>query len=503
MEENNKISIEEFVQQIREETIEGRVDLEYNHGKTLLMQKMLNRLLENGEDETGDEEEDKISKKKYKEQVQGLRMSLFQVAHRRYIHESDNLRYDRVGNTFYIYDKEEGIYSAHQMIQSALMNKMHEWNIPAMATRSKCGDVIKLMEAWCEPFEITVDKPWVLCVENGLIDLKTGKLSPHDPNYVTTKKIDVDYDPDFVSKEWEDFVHSFISDKEEMDYFHKFMGYALSGDTKQEVIMMLWGAGGNGKGVFFESVAGVMGDYYSIGNLASFTERFGLSAIHGKRLCVLNEPDDGRIKSEQLKLVTGGGEVSIEKKGKDAFAYLPELKLVITANHLPRIADTSKGMQRRLAIIQLKNTFANNASYKSKITHKDLRPAVLAWLVRGSVALQRDGGQLVKPKSIEQNVEDYREDSSTVASFFADRIIIDPEGSEIVKDLYTEFTDYAIDLGHRFTTGRKSFVKQFREEISVRDLDDKIAYIQKGRVNSGNRCSYGFVGLKMNNDGWI
>ena len=52
-------------------------------------------------------------------------------------------------------------------------------------------------------------------------------------------------------------------DKELIRFLQVCCGYALTGSTREQILLFLWGRGGNGKSVFIETITGAMGDYHT------------------------------------------------------------------------------------------------------------------------------------------------------------------------------------------------------------------------------------------------
>ena len=96
---------------------------------------------------------------------------------------------------------------------------------------------------------------------NGVLDLKTFEFKPHSPDYLMTKIAQVEYRPAVPSAAWEKFVDEVLQgDKSKIEYLQKLLGYALTGDTKEEGCYMLYGASTrNGKSTLVETYAYMLG----------------------------------------------------------------------------------------------------------------------------------------------------------------------------------------------------------------------------------------------------
>jgi putative DNA primase/helicase len=80
--------------------------------------------------------------------------------------------------------------------------------------------------------------PWSLNVDNGIIDLKTGSLRPHDPAELHTRIAPaslIDEDWREQAPTWATFVERVLPDYEVRSYVQKLAGYTLAGDVGENV----------------------------------------------------------------------------------------------------------------------------------------------------------------------------------------------------------------------------------------------------------------------------
>jgi hypothetical protein len=95
--------------------------------------------------------------------------------------------------------------------------------------------------------------PWLLNVLNGTLNLKTGKLYPHRREDMITKLAGVEFDFEAECPMWWAFLKQIFKDNFRLiQYIQKAVGYALTGDTSEQVLFMLYGLGANGKSTFLE-----------------------------------------------------------------------------------------------------------------------------------------------------------------------------------------------------------------------------------------------------------
>ena len=104
--------------------------------------------------------------------------------------------------------------------------------------------------------------PFLLNVQNGTIDLRTGELRPHRRADLISKVIPLDYDPDARCPRWDAFLREVTNDRSELvDFLHRAVGYALTGDTRERALFIGYGGGKNGKTKFYETIAALLGPY--------------------------------------------------------------------------------------------------------------------------------------------------------------------------------------------------------------------------------------------------
>ena len=104
--------------------------------------------------------------------------------------------------------------------------------------------------------------PFLLACANGTVDLRTGTLRPHNPADLISLGTDVAYDPDATCPRWLRFLHGvFDGDTDTTTFVRRAVGYSLTGDTREQGLVVLHGAGCNGKSRFIETVQRVVGEF--------------------------------------------------------------------------------------------------------------------------------------------------------------------------------------------------------------------------------------------------
>jgi putative DNA primase/helicase len=299
---------------------------------------------------------------------------------------------------------------------------------------------------------LTVDQldadPWLLTVANGTLDLRAGTLRAHRREDLATRLCPVAYDPAAACPTWAAFLARVLPDEATRLYVQKLIGYALTGDVREQVFPIFSGAGSNGKSTLLETVAGLLGDYARATRAETFLTKRGdaipndLAALRGIRFAYAVEPDAGRRLAESLvKSLTGGDTLSARFMYREYFTFRPSFKLVLATNHRPRIVGGDHAIWRRIRLIPFDVTIPDVE--QDKALPEKLRaewPGILAWAVEGCLLWQCHG--LDAPTTVTGATADYREEQDAVRAFLADRCLRDPASTIAAGVLYEAYVSW-------------------------------------------------------------
>jgi putative DNA primase/helicase len=311
--------------------------------------------------------------------------------------------------------------------------------------------------------------PWLLNVLNGTLDLKTGLLHEHDSEDLMTKLAPVEYGPDYKAPLWESFLEKIMDGNENLIRFlQRAVGYALTGDTSEQVIFILYGTGANGKTTFLQAISAMMGEYaLHTPTETLLMKRQGsipndIARLRGARFVCAAEAEEGRRFAESLiKQLTGGDTISARFLNQEYFEFEPLFKIFLGTNHKPVIKGTDHAIWRRIRLIPFNIKIPDEDQDKELLGKlKRELPGILNWVLKGCMAWQRDG--LGVPEEVKQATAGYREEMDVIAGFIADRCIEDPGAYVAVKDLYKAYKEWCEQGGERALT-KRSFGTRLRE----------------------------------------
>jgi len=251
-----------------------------------------------------------------------------------------------------------------------------------------------------DPDDFDKDK-YLFNVINGTIDLRMGAFREFRREDLITQTANVLYDDKAVAPVWTAFLKRIMQDDESMiTFLQRAAGYALTGDSSEECIFMLYGTGANGKSKFIDALAFMMGEYArktAIHTVMEMKNESALSsdiaALKGVRFAYASEPNKGkRLDEGKIKDVTGREKISCCRKFCEPEEYQPQFKLFISFNHKPVIKSVDEGLHRRIRFIpfDVKIPDAEKDKHLDHKLHAEA-PGILNWVIAGVQAWQDTG----------------------------------------------------------------------------------------------------------------
>ena len=291
----------------------------------------------------------------------------------------------------------------------------------------------------------------LLCMPNGIINLKTGELQPHDRQKFITKITHCEYTDKIDHPLWDSFLEStFGGDRDLIHYIQKAVGYSLTGSTQEQCAFFCYGTGRNGKSTFLETISDALGDYATNIQPETIMVKPGTSGptsdiarLKGARFVTCSEPNEGvRLNEGLIKQLTGGDKVTASRKFENEFEFYPEFKLWMSTNHKPVIRGTDVGIWRRICLIPFTVCIPDDKVDK-RLKYKLERelPGILKWAVDGCLMWQREG--LEQPDAVKQATAEYRSEMDVISAFIAECCTTDGESTERAKDLFQTYAKWA------------------------------------------------------------
>lgn len=293
---------------------------------------------------------------------------------------------------------------------------------------------------------------WLMGTPGGVIDLRSGTAIAASPTHYVSKSTAVQ-PADAPAPIWLEFLAQATgNDTDLIGYLQRLCGYCLTGETSEQVLVFIFGTGGNGKGIFMNTLRAVMGEYARQAPMQIFLSNNGdrhpteLANLHGARLVLASESPEGRRwDEERIKSLTGGDAISARFMNRDFFEFVPRFKLVVASNHKPRIRTVDDAWRRRLHLVPFTQKPAcPDPDLPNKL--KAEYPAILRWMIDGAEWWSREG--LAPPASITSATEDYFREEDVIGLWFAECCLAIPTVCTERKELYASFEHWCRGMGH-------------------------------------------------------
>ena len=335
---------------------------------------------------------------------------------------------------------------------------------------------------------------WLLNLENGTLDLRTGELrEPRQADYIT-KLAPVTFNACADCPRWRKFLQTIFNGNEELiGYAQRLVGYNLTGVTEEHILPFMYGSGANGKTTFVEAVRKLLGSDYAMKAAPDLlmakrgeshpTDR---ADLFGKRFVACAETEDGRRLAEALvKELTGGDRVRARRMREDFWEFSPTRHVWLAGNYKPRIIGTDLGIWRRIKLIPFEVTIPDDEQDKklpAKLAAE--MSGILNWAIEGCRDWQHNGMQ--EPAMVKAATKEYSDEMDDVGQFIGEGCELGPEFMAPATELYLAYQE-------AMPNSRMS-QQSFGTSLARRGYE-------KGRITSGvNKAKHGWKGLRLRSD---
>jgi len=332
--------------------------------------------------------------------------------------------------------------------------------------------------------------PWLLNTQGSVVNVRTGQARGNRrEDHMTKITLGRWVNPAQTPQLWLAFLNDVTAgDTELQGYLARVAGYALTGVTTEHALFFFYGTGANGKSVFLNTLAAVMGDYATNAPISTFLESKSeqhptdLAGLRGARLVTAIEVEKGRRWAEsKIKSLTGGDKISARFMRQDFFEYVPQFKLLIAGNNKPAIRDVDEAMRRRMHLIPFTVTIAperrDHGLAQKLLAEKD---GILRWAIDGCLEWQRVG--LKPPARVVEATEEYLEAEDAMGRWLEECCDRNPNVSTATNELFASWKTWS-ERGGEFTG-------------TMRKLSEDVAKRGFARWKSGSRKGFKGIALK-------
>lgn len=347
--------------------------------------------------------------------------------------------------------------------------------------RSEAG-IVTAVDAWDA-------HPMLLNTPGGVYDLETGRTVSREGLLFT--QITKVAPAAMKTPVWDKFIAEvFGGDLEMVEFIQRMGGYALTGSTIEHKLFYLYGNGRNGKSVLLEVLRSVSGAYShnlpAEALMSSKHERHPTSfaALHGKRLAVSSEIEDGAHWAEsKIKELTGEATLTARFMRGDDFTFPITHKHVIAGNFKPRMKGDDFAITERMILVPFRQRF--EGARKDVRLPEKLRaeyPGILAWFIEGSRKWVADG--LRVPSAVAEASSEYMHEQNDLLQWINERCHLGgPAADERSSVLYADYNEWKQARGERpqaIGTFSERLEKMGSDGMGIRKLKTKKANVFLG-----------------------
>jgi len=206
---------------------------------------------------------------------------------------------------------------------------------------------------------ILIERKWaerspkeLLPFRNGVVEVATGKLLPHSPDYRLTWQLPREHNP--LATNWNTIDayldHLCGGNAALKDIYLCFCNAVLTGRADLQKFLHMIGIGGSGKGTFARLVTDLIGEE----NILSTTledwcsNRFESANAYRKRLVVFWDEDKQTGNIGKFLSLTGGDWIRAEEKGKKGFQYRYDGMTLVMSNTPIFTGSAASRIKRRV-----------------------------------------------------------------------------------------------------------------------------------------------------------
>jgi putative DNA primase/helicase len=318
----------------------------------------------------------------------------------------------------------------------------------------------------------------LIAFRNGIYDVATGNMIDFSPDIAITNKIPWDYNKNAYNELADQTLGKLsCGDASIRLLLEECIGYCFYRRNELGKAFILTGDKSNGKSTFLYLVKVILGDNnISALDLKELGDRFSTSMMFGKLANIGDDISDDFLQGSQLsifKKIVTGDRIKAERKGQDPFEFNPYVKLLFSANDIPRMKDKSGAVLRRLVIVPFNAQFSKDAAdYDPFIKYKLIEQSSIEYLIAlGVEGLKRvlHNQEFTRSEKVDRRMQEYEEENNPLLAFLKEYDIHDivNQSTADVYKMYSVFCNENNMLPMQKIVFSRQLNKQLGLEVAV------------------------------------
>lgn len=293
-----------------------------------------------------------------------------------------------------------------------------------------------------------------IAFKNGIYDVAHDEMIEPTPDIVITNRIEWNYNPDSYEELGDSTLNKLAcGDSEIRALLEECIGYCMYRRNELGKAFILTGDKSNGKSTFLDVVKCILGEEnISALDLKELGDRFSTAMLFGKLANIGDDIGDDFLQGSEVaifKKVVTGDRIKAERKGQDPFEFNPYVKLLFSANDIPRMKDKTGAVLRRLVIIPFNATFSkDDPDYRPFIKYDLIKEESIEYFINlGIQGLKRIliNCDFTKSDKVQMQIDGYEEENNPIVAFLAECDIEMEIINEPTNDVYKRYTVFCAE----------------------------------------------------------
>ena len=379
-----------------------------------------------------------------------------------------------ISNQLHIY--QDGVYvPGYYDIEKTMIEE-----IPSLR-KTQRKEVLEYMLLIAE--KVSMAPARYIAFNNGILDITTGQLLPFDPKLYVTNRIPWNYEPAAYDETADKMLDRIAcKDPDVRALLEECIGYCFFRRNELRKAFILTGGKRGGKSTYLDCIKAILGESnVSSLDLKEVGDRFSTAMMFGKLANIGDDIGDDFLMGSQVamfKKVVAGNRIKAERKGQDPFDFDPYVKLLFSANEIPRMRDRGNAVLDRLIIIPFNAVFdKSQEDYDPFLKYKLVEREPVQYLIRvGIEGLKRvldESHGFTQAVVVKEKMQEYEEENNPILAFLKDLDIEVDIIGEPTSDVYRRYSLFCHENGLT-PVGNKVFGKQLFSLLGIESVQKKI-----------------------------
>lgn len=336
---------------------------------------------------------------------------------------------------------------------------------------------------------------------NGTWDVLAGRFVEPTPEMFVCNRLPIELDVDAPRGMADEFLHGLADGDDATERaMREVIAACMCSMRVVSQSPMLVGhvdrAGGeasNGKSTYLNVLRALLGDLnVSALDVATLGQRFQAGHIVGKLANIGDDIPNGFLRGDELstfkKMVTGDT-IYTDVKGGDGYSFAPQATLVFSMNEVPRLADSSEGVMRRMFFVPFRRTFRPGDAdsvpnmAKAMSTDENLRRLAVLGLFELPELFRR--GAFSEIPDMAEEVASVRTSNDAVLRWMdEDEVSAAGIVGRTTADVYAEYKAWAKDAGERKALSKTTFIRRVNLTLGTKTKPGRTEAMKVAKVFS-------------------